>query len=402
MPIPPPRRVGVGGVLALCVALTALSCGGAGGTTAQAGVRIVLVDAFSGPSALRGTTVRNSLQVEVDALNAGGGLLGRRVELVAADDELKPAKAAELVREHLADERVGLLVGPGATATYRAARPAIDQARVPDCLPGRIADDAAANAPYSFRTRPSDRTAVAVLLDHVLRGTRTRRLGAIAASDADTQVAEQVVSPLAATAGLEYVGATSLAGADARAAVQQLVGRGAQGLLALTDATAAAQVARAVQDLGLRDQVPVLGLGELATLAYPDQAGDAATGTTLVATIDSALTDAPSAGWPPAYRAFVQSVAARYGYATNGREIKGVPEAAECVRLWASAVRRAGSLDGAQVVSAWEGLRVAAGDAVLGVPEQFTPGQHDAIGASGVFLYRWARKGAQYRLERVT
>ncbi len=360
----------------------------------------MLVDAFTGPSGARAGLLENSLQLEIDALNAHGGLLGRRVELVSADDEAKADKSAELVREHLADERVGLLVGPAATTTYTAARPSIDRGHVPNCLPARVADDAVAGAPYTFRTHPGDRTAVTALLDYVRGHTQVRRLGGLAARDAGAQALDKQLGAAAAAAGIEYVGSTSQATSlDARSALQQLLGRGAQGVVLAGDTEAAGAAARALQELGVSGQVPVFGFDGLASLAYTDQAADAAQGTVVVAARHDLLTATPSSAWPPAYRDFVRAIVARYGYAPNGLEIKGVPQAAECVALWARAVQRAGTFDGRSVVAAWEQLHVGAGDAILGVEERFAPGHHDAVGAGGPLLYQWTKRGGQYRLQ---
>lgn len=394
----------MGGILAtlLAAALLVTACGGAEAVTPPASVRVVLVDAFTGPAAVPGASLQNSLELEIDALNARGGLLGRRVELMAADDELKPDKAANLVREHLADERVGLLVGPSGTAPFTAARGFVEQAQVPDCLPLRVADDAVAGVADAFRTRAADRTAATVLLDYLQRRTQVRKLGAIGATDADAQSADQQVGGLAPRSTVEYVGSVSLAGTpDPHAAVQQLLLKGAQGLLLPADPSAAGQVVRALVDLGLKDQVSTFGYDELTSLAYPDQARDAALGSVVVAPISAALTDAPGAAWPPAYRAFVRSIASQYGYATNGLEIRGLPAAGECVALWARAVRRAGSFDGQRVARAWENLQVDPDQAILGVAERFTPRQHDALASDGLFVYQWTKKGDQYRLKQV-
>src|SRR5437016_10341180 len=72
-----------------------------GGAVSNGIVKISLVDVFSGSFASVGQNLRNSLQVEVDQMNAQGGLLGYRVEVVAADDEGDPEKGAELVREQV-------------------------------------------------------------------------------------------------------------------------------------------------------------------------------------------------------------------------------------------------------------------------------------------------------------
>src|SRR5262249_56912768 len=86
----------------------------------QRTVKVAVVGVFSGPSATLGRDVRNSLQLEADQLNAKGGVLNNRVEVVAADSELNPAKTAELVRQQLADNDVKLLGGPSFTAGYLA------------------------------------------------------------------------------------------------------------------------------------------------------------------------------------------------------------------------------------------------------------------------------------------
>ena len=377
----------------------ASACAGAESAT-RGSVRIVLVDAFTGRSDASGSSVENSLQLEIDALNAHGGLLGRRVELVSADNEAKADKSGELVREHLADERVGLLVGPGATTTYSTARPFIDHAHVPNCLPARVADDAVAGAAYTFRTHPADRTAVTALLGYVRGRTAVRKLGGLAARDAGAQAVDKQLGAAAAAAGIEYVGSVSQATTlDARTALQQLLARGAQGVVLAGDAAFSAAAARALQDLGVGGQVPVFGFDGMATLAYTDQAADAAQGTVVAATRHDSLTPLPSSAWPAAYRNFMQAVAARYGYAPNGQEVKGLPQAADCVVLWARAVRRAGTFDGQPVVRAWEQLDVRAEDAALGVEERFAPGQHDAVGADGLLLYQWVKRSGQYRLQ---
>jgi branched-chain amino acid transport system substrate-binding protein len=358
---------------------------------------VVLVGSFTGPGA-SGVSLRNSVQVRIDELNGHGGLLGRRVELVAADDETNPTKAGQLVREHLADERVGLLVGPSATDTYAAARQIVEQARVPNCLPTRVADEAITGAGYTFLSRPTDRTRTSALLDYLQKHTQVRKVGLLSAGEEGDRAADQQLGALSQKYGVEYLGAALISASDARTAVQQLASRGAQGVVLPGDPTAAGQASGALQELRLQP----LGFDELARVAYTNQAADAAVGTILTAPNRSYLSDIPDSRWAPAYRAFVRSVAGRYGYATNGLEITGLPEAAECVSLWARAVGRAGSFDGQSVARAWEGLRLTADQTVLGVRERFGPGQHDAVGTDGVFVYQWVQNGDQFRLKQLS
>ena len=89
----------------LCGVLLVAACGGSssGGASSSPAAfkgtyKVALVDVFSGSFGFFGGYLKNSLQVEIDELNAKGGLLGYKLEVVTYDDELKPDKAAELVR----------------------------------------------------------------------------------------------------------------------------------------------------------------------------------------------------------------------------------------------------------------------------------------------------------------
>jgi branched-chain amino acid transport system substrate-binding protein len=394
------------GAAALSGLLLATACGGAAAgpvASFQGTVQIALVGVFSGPSGWVGDYLRNSLQIAVDDLNAGGGLLGQRVDLVAADDEMQPAKAAELVREHLADGDVKLLVGPSSTDTLAAARQRIGQSGIPDCLPTPVTDDALAAAASSFGTAEGSRTRVTTLLSYVQRKAQAKRIGLLMSADADGQTTDAELRAQAQALGLQYTGSAPLpaAGGDMGPAVQQLVAGGAQAVVLPDDPIAAAQAVQALQASGARSQVLALGFEALAHTSYPQLGGDAAMGTVFAASIHSYLTDVQRSSWPPAYRTFVDTVKARYGYATDSREIKGLPAAADCVQLWARAVREANSFAGDQVIGAWERLNVAAGDSILGTEERFAPHQHSAIAGGGMFVYQWARAGTGYRLQQL-
>jgi ABC-type branched-subunit amino acid transport system substrate-binding protein len=360
---------------------------------------VALVSAFSGPGGVTGTYLANGLQVEIDQLNARGGLLGNRVELVLADDEQNSAKAGELVREHLAEVNVKLLVGPGSTATFMAARAAIAQSGVPNCLAAPVTDDAMNAAQGSFRVTPPDRDRVAALLGYVQKRTQVRRIALLSGGDALDQSVDRQISQQASKLGLEYVG--SVGPGDATALVQQLAQRGVQGVVLPEDPALAGQATRAIQDLGLHDQLHPLGFDGLGRYAYIQFAGDAIAGAVFAGTVHSYLTDQPESRWPDAYRNFVQRIVGSYGYATGGVEIKGLPEGAECFLLWARAVQQADSFDRRDVVRAWEALRVPAAEAALGVGETFSPRDHEATTPDTVFVYQWARNGGRSSLKQV-
>src|SRR3954470_22543046 len=79
--------------------------------TAQDTIKIGLVTALSGQSARAGEAITRGLQVAIDELNASGGALGRKFELVRRDDEATPAKGVIAARELVHKEKVAVLFG---------------------------------------------------------------------------------------------------------------------------------------------------------------------------------------------------------------------------------------------------------------------------------------------------
>src|SRR5262245_4882781 len=377
------------------------ACGGLSGHGGvQRVVKVALVDRFSGSSESWGRYARNGLQVAVDALNAQGGLLGDRVEVVAADSEPSPAKAAELVHEQLTDDGVKLLVGPNSTAAFQALRQAIGAGGLPNCVT-RVGDGALGGAGLTFRVGASDQTRVAALFSYLHQSRPdVRKVGLLIGDDA-AQAIERVLTDQAGRSGLTYVGHAGVADADPAPALQQLVNQGAQAVVLADTSAAAVRAAQAVHLPALAGHLVLLGFGALTSYEFASAGGDAALGSVLATTNRAYLTGSPSAGWPPAYRAFVDTTTRQYGTAANGVEMQADPAAADCVLEWAHAVRRAGTFQVSGVVHAWEGLFLSAADTALGVTERPTAADHTAVGPDGVFVYTWTRDGSRYRLKQL-
>ncbi len=361
-------------------------------------VQVLLVSVFSGPSATTGAYLQNSLQVEIDGLNAAGGLGGYRLDLLTADDAQQPDRAVELVREHLLDGGVRLVVGPSSSEAVTATRPVVEQSHVPTCLPAPVADDAVAGTTLTFRTTPSQRDRLTALLTYITARTQIRRIGLIASGDGDPDGVARLLGQLAPALGVEYQGEVSVAtAADPAAAVREMASRDVQGVVLAGDPSVAADAVQAAQAIGLRAGMQVFGLDELGTSAFLRRGGDAASGTVFVSPTRSYLVDAPDSDSGEAYRTFVAGVRGRYGSAAGG-EIRGWPEAADCVLQWASAVRAAGTLDGGRVARAWERLRIDRERSAQGVEERFAPDRHEVLGADGLYVYQWAKQADRFRL----
>lgn len=394
----------LGGLLVVAACGGGSSSPGSSPAAFKGTVKVALVDVFSGSFGFFGGYLQNSLQVEADELNAKGGLLGYKIDITTADDQLSPDQGASLVRQQLADSDVKLLVGPSFTSVFLAAKPIINQGKVPNCLPAVAADSAMDGAVNSFRTQEPDKYRVPAVLNYIAKNTQIKKIGLIYEGDATGQSYDQQLGAAAKAAGLDYVGAafTTATATDHKPLVQQMLAKGAQGVILSNNSTTAGRTALAIQQLGVKDKLAQFGFSGLGGYTYPQLGGDTVDGTIFAATIQSYLTDIPDTKWPATYRDFVKKITTQYGYATNGLEMKGTPLAADCLIEWSKAVQKANSFDGTKVVKAWETLDIPATQNVLGVREKLSPSNHNAVPQEGIFVYQWAKQpDGKFRLKQL-
>jgi branched-chain amino acid transport system substrate-binding protein len=96
-------------MLASVVAL--LLAGPAGPAAAQGTIRIGEINSYSGIGAPFTGPYRQAVEMAVEEVNARGGVLGRRIEVVFRDDKGQPAEAVKHAQELVAGEKVALIAG---------------------------------------------------------------------------------------------------------------------------------------------------------------------------------------------------------------------------------------------------------------------------------------------------
>ncbi len=99
---------------------------------AQGGGTLKMGTFFSltGPASLFGPTQTACTALAVDQINAAGGILGRKVEIVAGDGGLSPAEAAQAALRMILQDKVDLIVGSHNSAVRQSIIAAI-RGRVP-------------------------------------------------------------------------------------------------------------------------------------------------------------------------------------------------------------------------------------------------------------------------------
>jgi branched-chain amino acid transport system substrate-binding protein len=128
-----PQRVGAVLVALATVALLAACGSTSGGTTSASSksVNVGVASTLSGTFASLGTPGLDGIKLEISQLNKSGGLLGKKLNLVTADDQIDPATGATVTRNLILNDKVVALFGSVSSAVALAQEQLANQYRVP-------------------------------------------------------------------------------------------------------------------------------------------------------------------------------------------------------------------------------------------------------------------------------
>jgi branched-chain amino acid transport system substrate-binding protein len=128
------KWTGMAAVLALCGAATACASSAAGaGSSGGSGGSVTIGESttLSGPIASLGMTGLQGVKLAVADINAGGGLLGKQVKVVSADDAVTPATGVSNVRTMLDADHAVAIFGPVASSVAAAEEQVTNAQRIP-------------------------------------------------------------------------------------------------------------------------------------------------------------------------------------------------------------------------------------------------------------------------------
>ena len=119
-------------------------------------IRIGQSLALSGPLAELGTELRDGALAYLKWINSKGGVNGKQIELISADDAYMPERTVGNVKKQLEDDKLLGFLGILGTANNAAVMPILEERRTPSVAPFSGADDLR-NQPsrYTFWVRAS-------------------------------------------------------------------------------------------------------------------------------------------------------------------------------------------------------------------------------------------------------
>jgi len=121
------------------------------GTAMQAQtVKIGVLAPITGFAAADGASVKNSIKLAVDHINATGGVLGKKVEAVLYDDHADPKEATALARKLIEQDGVKAVVAGSYSMPSRAIAPLFNDEKIPLVAAYAVHPDVTSGGKFSY------------------------------------------------------------------------------------------------------------------------------------------------------------------------------------------------------------------------------------------------------------
>jgi branched-chain amino acid transport system substrate-binding protein len=358
---------------------------------AQDTVKLGLVAAMSGQSAKSGEAIVRGLTIAIDEINAKGGVLGKKLELLVRDDESNPAKGAVAARELVQREKVAGLFGGLDTPVSIAIVPFANQSKVPFMgvwAAGTPITRNGAAENYVFRVSAVDVLVDKALVDYAIKKYSAKKPGMILINNPWGESNEKGLKEALAEKSMAYAGIEKFQDADVDVVPQltRLKEAGADVLFMVANVAPSSQVVKSLDRMGWN--VPIVSHWGPAGGRFSELAGPSAQRVHFIQTFSFSGKMSPKA------ESVLAALKAKYPEIKTLADVTpavGIANAYDGMHLMALAIAKAGSTEGPKVREAFYALDKYEGLIKI-YNKPFTPANHDAL-TSDDYLFTYFKEG---------
>ena len=351
--------------------------GGGSAASTSDPIKIGVYSPFTGGSSPMGLSMRDGVRLAAEEINAAGGVLGRKIQLVERDDQAVNERGAQVMQELISSEHVVAVLGPTNTGVAKASYRYPEQAKVPMLV------NVSAGAPinelfkefpdnYLFRIAASDDVQAEMIVKEAVDKEGLKKVAILAD---DTNYGQNGREKIEQSLGKRstkavYVGKFKIKDTDMTPQLQEARAAGAEALLVYGIGPELAQLANGMQKLGWK--VPMIGGWTLSMSNFIDAATTNGDGALMPETfIQNSATSDRAKKFIAAYQAKFNvqripvAVAAAQGY--------------DSLQLIARAIEQAKSTDGPKIKAALENLEHPYEGVIATFTKPFSATDHEAI-----------------------
>ena len=375
------RRAILGSAAAIVLGLLPLTQG----ARAAEPIKIGLVTALSGQSARAGEAITRGATIAIEEINAKGGVLGRKLELVRRDDEANPAKGLTAARELIQREKVAVLIGGLDTPVQLAIVPFVNNTKFPFMVPWAAGTNITQNgAPenYVFRVSAMDEEVDRAIVAYSRKIYNAKKPGMILVNNPWGESNEVGLKAALKTAGIEPAGIEKFEGNDVDVVSQlsRLKQAGADTLYLVGNVGPSSQVVKSLDRMGWTP--PIVSHWGPAGGRFTELAGPNAKSVIFVQTY-SFFGDLSPVG-----KRVIAALQAKYSDIKGPEDVTpavGVANTYDSVLLIAKAIEKAGSTDPTAIRNGFYAIDKVEG-LIKTYEKPFAKDNHDALTAERLHL----------------
>ena len=365
----------------LKLAAIALACAISGAALAAEPIKIGMSGPFTGGSSSMGVSMRDGVRLAVDEINATGGVIGRKIELVERDDEAKNERGVQIAQELINKEKVVATVGFINTGVALAAQRFYQEAKIPvmnNVATGSLITQQFKDQPenYVFRNSASDNIQAPMIVEEAVVRRGFKKVAILADSTNYGQLGRADLEKALDLKGIKPVTIEKFNIKDVDMTAQLLKAKeaGAEAILTYAIGPELAQIANGMTKLGWK--VPMIGSWTLSMANFIDNAGPGGEGARMPQTFIQEPTTPKRQSFIIAYLRTFKPKANRMDSPVSAAQ------GYDSIYLLAAAIKQANSTDGPKIKAALEDLKAPVDGVVTTYNRPFTKDDHEAITAN--------------------
>jgi branched-chain amino acid transport system substrate-binding protein len=323
-------------------------------------IKIGAIFSVTGPASFLGAPEAKTARMFVDKINASGGVLGQKLELIIKDSSGSPEKAVSFAKQLIEEDKVLAIIGPSTSGETMQIKKLCEENQM--ILVSCAAADAIVNplAKYVFKTPQKDSQA-ATWIYRTMKEKSITKIAVLTGNDGFGASGKKQLEELAKTEGIEIVAneVYDKQATDLTDILTKVKGTpGVQAVVNWSIVPAQSIVAKNMKQLGMN--IPLFQSHGFGNRRYVEQAGVAAEGILFPAgrllVVDELADSHPQKKLLATYKkdyeaAYKEDVSTFGGHAYDA------------VLIVTEALKKAGTTDRAKVRDAIEGLQGLVGTA---------------------------------------
>ncbi len=320
---------------------------------------------------------RDGVDLAAAALNAKGGILGRKIEVVVEDNRSEPQEAVTVYRKMMSSDKVGVFASGCVSAGNFAAANLVVREQIPMVLCS-ILPQQPDHVKWAFTTIPPPRFEVEKRLEYLKEKTQIKKIGVLHDPTPYASLQKTAAEKSAASFGIEVVGVEQYKQDDADLSVQisKMHAAGARAILKIGLGGTTLTAAKNITQLGL-DMLLLTSLEDLAVFRpVAEVLGDKFF---FVASPSQVYDALPEGALKKEIGGFLAPWKAKFG----DRDPNWAGRGWDAVMIIAAAAAKAQSVDGAKLRDGIEQMGPFQGTTGI---YRFTPENHQGITTNPLLL----------------